>query len=71
MTEFHYRDEKNHIIRIVQITLPTEEDREERERQIVEDLHAIFEKSLKAVCQLLIHQIRMDADGGAEVVWNI
>ena len=25
----------------------------------------------RSVCQLLIHQIRMDADGGAEVVWNI
>ena len=25
----------------------------------------------RAVCQLLIHQIRMDADGSAEVVWNI
>ena len=25
----------------------------------------------RAVCQLLIHQIRMDADGNAEVVWNI
>jgi hypothetical protein len=25
----------------------------------------------RAVCQLLIHQIRMDANGGTEVVWNI
>jgi DNA invertase Pin-like site-specific DNA recombinase len=25
----------------------------------------------RSVCQLLIHQIRMDEDGGAEVVWNI
>lgn len=25
----------------------------------------------RAVCQLLIHQIRMDAEGNAEVVWNI
>ena len=25
----------------------------------------------RSVCQLLIHQIRMDADGGAEVIWNI
>jgi hypothetical protein len=47
MTESHYRDEKNQIIRIVQITPPTDKDREERERQIVEDLHAIFEKSFK------------------------
>ena len=42
-----YRDEKNHVICIVQITLPDEGDREERERQIVEDLHAIFEKPFK------------------------
>jgi hypothetical protein len=42
-----YRDERNHIIRIVQITPPTDKDREERERQIMEDLHAIFEKSFK------------------------
>ena len=47
MTESHYRDEKNHIIRIVHIPPPAEADREERERQIVEDLHAIFEKSFK------------------------
>ena len=47
MTKTHYRDEKNHIIRTVQITPPTDKDREERERQIVEDLHAIFEKSFK------------------------
>jgi hypothetical protein len=25
----------------------------------------------RAVCQLLIHQIRIDAEGNAEVVWNI
>lgn len=25
----------------------------------------------RSVCQLLIHQIRMDADGDAEVVWNM
>ena len=42
-----YRDEKNHVIRVVQITLPHEGDREERERQILEDLHAIFEKPFK------------------------
>jgi hypothetical protein len=42
-----YRDERNHIIRIVQITPPTDKDREECERQIVEDLHAIFEMSFK------------------------
>ena len=47
MTKTHYRDEKNHIIRIVQIPPPTDKDREERERQIVEDLHAIFEMSFK------------------------
>lgn len=44
-----YRDEKNHIIRVVQITLPDEGDREERERQIVEELYAIFERPVKKV----------------------
>lgn len=38
-----YRD-KDHVIRIVQITFPDEGNREEREREIVEELHAIFEK---------------------------
>ena len=39
-----YRDEKNHVIRIVQITIKDDKDREERERELVEELHAIFEK---------------------------
>ena len=39
-----YRDEKNHVIHIVQITIPDDKDREERERELVEELHAIFEK---------------------------
>ena len=38
-----YRDEKNHVIRIVHI-LPDDKDREEHERELVEELHAIFEK---------------------------
>ena len=44
---FEYRDERNHIIRIVQITPPADKDRGERERRIVEDLYAIFEMSFK------------------------
>ena len=39
-----YRDEKNQVIRIVQIILPDDKDREEHERELVEELHAIFEK---------------------------
>ena len=39
-----YRDEKNQVIRIVQIVVPDDKDREERERELVEELHAIFEK---------------------------
>ena len=39
-----YRDE-NQVIRIVQIVVPDDKDREEREREIVEELHAIFEKN--------------------------
>lgn len=42
-----YKDEKNHVIRIVQITLPDDRDREERERELVEELRAIFEKHFK------------------------
>ena len=41
-----YRDEKNHLYRITQVS-PIENDREtreERERQIVEELYLIFEK---------------------------
>ena len=41
-----YRDEKNNLFRITQIS-PAEDDREsreERERRIVEELYAIFEK---------------------------
>lgn len=43
-TMSEYRDEKNHVIRIVQITIKDDKDREERERELVEELHAIFEK---------------------------
>ena len=39
-----YRDEKNQVIHVVEIVLPDEKDREERERELVEELHAIFEK---------------------------
>ena len=39
-----YRDNKNRVIRIIQITPPAEKDREERERELVEELYAIFEK---------------------------
>ena len=41
-----YRDEKNNLFRITQVS-PMEDDREareEREQQIVEELYAIFEK---------------------------
>ena len=44
-----HREEKNHVIRVVQITLPDGGDREERERQIVEELYAIFEQPVKKV----------------------
>ncbi len=39
-----YRDEKNNLYRIVQITPPEDSQREERERQTVEELYAIFER---------------------------
>lgn len=53
---------------------------EDLEEESTEVIHAVslskrWKKATyeerRSVCQLLIHQIRMDADGGAEVVWNI
>ena len=39
-----YRDEKNNLYRIIQISPAEDSEREEREWELVEELHAIFEK---------------------------